>query len=165
MLHRRLIPALAALLLAVVVVDAKRESLTAAVREWIQGPVRYIALPEEIDLFKSLPDETARAAFIEYFWRRRDPRPETLTNEYRELFWRRVNEANERFADSAKPGWKTDRGKVHVLYGAPSRIEDDPYFDPRLGGSSGRGVIRWIYEGREMVRARRRHRHRRPLRP
>jgi GWxTD domain-containing protein len=117
------------------------------VQEWIRGPVLYIAYPAEIELFRMLEADDERASFIEGFWHRRDPTPDTLTNEYRELFWQRVKEANLRFIEGAKPGWKTDRGKIHVLHGAPSTIEDDPYFSNPENPVGGRGVIRWIYEG------------------
>ncbi len=120
----------------------------ASLRDWIEGPVRYIATPAEIDAFKALEDDESRAAFIEAFWARRDPEPRTLVNEYRQLFWQRVREANERFLDSPRPGWMTDRGKIHILYGAPQRIEEDPYAEfPQLAPGT-RGVLRWHYEGR-----------------
>ena len=117
-------------------------------KAWIQGPVRYIALPAEIDLFKQLESDAERNAFIEGFWHRRDPTPETLTNEARQLFWERVRTANLRFVEGTKPGWMTDRGKIHILYGAPQRIEDDRYYSNPDNPVAGRGVIRWIYEGR-----------------
>src|SRR3990172_6336884 len=66
-------------------------------KTWIEGPVRYIAAGDEIDVFRSLDADAARTSFIEQFWRRRDPLPETSANEYRHLFWERVKEANDRF--------------------------------------------------------------------
>jgi hypothetical protein len=62
------------------------------------------------------------------------------------MFWRRVQEANNSFVDSTKPGWMTDRGKIWVLYGPPTDIES--YDDLQSGRTTGHGVIRWIYEGR-----------------
>lgn len=116
-------------------------------KEWIRGPVRYIAESAEIDAFKRLTADADRAAFVERFWTRRDPTPETLVNERRQLFWERVREANALFIDGTAPGWKTDRGKVYILYGPPSRIEEDPY--ARVGDSTGTGLLRWHYEGSE----------------
>ncbi|HXV76264.1 MAG TPA: GWxTD domain-containing protein [Candidatus Polarisedimenticolaceae bacterium] len=115
-------------------------------KQWIDGPVRYISRKQEAKLFHELETDEARAAFIARFWRRRDPDPETLTNEYRELFWRRVKEANQSFLDSSKQGWMTDRGKIWILYGPPTDVED--YTDLQANDAAGHGVIRWIYEGR-----------------
>ncbi len=117
---------------------------------WIDGPIRYLARAEEVKTFRKLDGDPERALFIERFWARRDPSPETLTNEARQLFWERVREANELFLDSGKPGWKTDRGKIHVLYGPPTHIEEDLHL--KTGVTSGQGVIRWIYEGRPAQR-------------
>jgi len=115
-------------------------------KKWIEGPVRYITIKEEVKQFRSLESDEGRALFIEKFWRRRDPSPGSLANEYRELFWHRVQEANSSFLDSTRPGWMTDRGKIHVLYGSPTEIENAP--DLASGSTTGHGVIRWIYEGR-----------------
>ena len=115
-------------------------------RKWADGPIRYIARKDEIKHFKSLESDEAMAIFIEKFWRRRDPTPGTLTNEYREIFWRRVQDANNSFVDSTKPGWMTDRGKIWILYGPPTDIES--HDDLQSGRNTGHGVIRWIYEGR-----------------
>jgi len=114
-------------------------------KQWIQGPVRYIATPPEIDAFRSLKEDSARGGFIEAFWSKRDPTPNTLINEFRQLFWERVNEANSTFLDSPGPGWKTDRGKIYILHGAPTRIEDDLF--AQTNPNAGRGLIRWFYEG------------------
>ena len=117
-------------------------------KEWVEGPVLYLISREEERAFKRLEADNDRALFIERFWKRRDPDPETLSNGYRKLFWERVVEANSRFIDSPKPGWKTDRGKVHILYGPPTRIEDDLH----LRTPEGTGLIRWVYEGRPSQR-------------
>ena len=93
-------------------------------RKWHEGPIRYIAVKEEVQEYKRLEGDSARALFIERFWRRRDPTPDTLTNEYRQLFWERVQQANASFLDSTKPGWMTDRGKIWILYGRPDTIDN-----------------------------------------
>ncbi|MHC5024967.1 MAG: GWxTD domain-containing protein, partial [Planctomycetota bacterium] len=104
-------------------------------KQWIDGPIRYIAEAAEMKVFKKLKSETDRALFIERFWARRDPSPETLANEYRQIFWERVREANDLFLDSHKPGVMTDRGKIYVLYGPPSKIEDMPNLDTHTNAS------------------------------
>ena len=101
--------------------------------EWDDGPVRYIMNREEIKVFRALKDDESRIRFIEQFWQRRDPSPSTPDNEYRNLFWGRVKYANERLADSAVPGWKTDRGKMYVLCGEPDKIENHVNAETKSG--------------------------------
>jgi GWxTD domain-containing protein len=125
---------------------------TADLAKWLDSPIRYIATTPEVKVFKGLETDAARAAFIESFWSRRDPNPDTLVNEYRQLFWERVKYANETFLDSSAPGWKTDRGKIYILYGAPTRIENDLDADTKGSEGAGRGLIRWTYEGSERGR-------------
>ena len=123
---------------------ARRESRLA---EWIDGPVRYIATPAERKAFRTLTEDAQRIAFVESFWAQRDPTPDTLVNETRQSFWRRVREANTLFLDAPEPGWRTDRGRVHILYGPPNQIEED--LDADTGSDLGsRGLIRWFYSGR-----------------
>jgi GWxTD domain-containing protein len=117
-------------------------------KRWVEGPIRYISERDEAKVFKKLKSDEDRALFIERFWARRDPSPHTLANEYRQLFWERVQEANALFLDSHKPGWMTDRGKIYILYGPPTRIEDQLDLDTHTGPTAGRGLIRWHYEGR-----------------
>jgi len=117
-------------------------------REWIDGPIRYISQGDETKRFKSLNTDAERVLFIERFWRRRDPSQETLTNEYRQIFWDRVAHTNAAFLDSTRPGWLTDRGKIYILYGAPNDIDDYEGLDTRSTATSGKGLIRWIYDGR-----------------
>jgi len=118
-------------------------------KEWIEGPVRYLATVDETRVYKALTTDQERAAFIDTFWRRRDPVPETEENEYRRLFHARVREANQNFTETAAPGWKTDRGRIHILCGPPSRIEDEPNADVTDSSpTAGHGLLRWIYEGR-----------------
>jgi GWxTD domain-containing protein len=113
-----------------------------ALRTWDTGPVRYIILKEEQDLFRRLQTDEDRLAFIQSFWVRRDRNVETPENEYRIEFWRRVSQAEQRFIDSTTPGWKTDRGRVWVLLGPPDERDD---FRNRAKGP---GVLRWIYRNR-----------------
>lgn len=90
---------------------------------------------------RKLQSDSERLEFIHQFWVRRDPTPETPENEARELLWRRVLEAGRLFAETTKPGWKTDRGRTLILLGPPDEREVNPL--PKYG----RGEIRWIYRG------------------
>ncbi len=128
--------------------EAKEKKRT--LKDWYRGPVRYIITKEEEIIFKSLESEQDRAAFINRFWRRRDPSPGTHENEFRYHFWKSVIDANTLYAESAKPGWKTDRGKVYIIMGPPQEIEDDSYYSSvgtPSSGSEPRALIRWIYQG------------------
>ncbi|MFQ5670238.1 MAG: GWxTD domain-containing protein [Acidobacteriota bacterium] len=113
-----------------------------ALRQWDNGPVRYIILKEEQDLFRQLETDEDRIRFIQDFWARRDRSPETSQNEYRLEFWQRVGEANRRFIDQPQPGWKTDRGRIWIVMGPPDDTEN---FAFRRKGS---GVLRWFYRKR-----------------
>ncbi len=129
-------------LLAATPAPARKESL----RQWLDGPVHYLVDTAEIKEFKSQKTDPERVAFIERFWRRRDPTSATLVNEYRQLFWNRVREANEKFLDSAGPGWQTDRGKIYILYGPPDEVKEDPNANAGTGVSDSTGLIRWVYQ-------------------
>jgi len=93
-----------------------------ALRKWLDEDVAYIISDEEKAAFKALETDEEREQFIENFWLRRDPSPETIENEFKEDHYSRIAYANDRFA-SGKPGWKTDRGRIYVLYGKPAEIE------------------------------------------
>jgi len=85
---------------------------------------RYIITPQEKKIFLELPPEE-RSKFVEEFWKRRDPDPETEENEYKETFFQRIEEANRLFSVS-RPGWMTDRGEIYILFGPPTNIEKYP---------------------------------------
>ena len=136
------------LLAALSPADAKKnKQKTPELKRWIDGPIRYIAEKREAEAFQSLKTDEDRILFVESFWARRDPHPETLTNEYRQIFWERVRESNEMFLDSPGDGWHTDRGKIHILYGPPNEIQEDVNYRADSATSTG-GIIRWVYEGR-----------------
>lgn len=127
---------------------AKGDKKLPGLDKWPAGPVLYIAQGDELKIYKKLKSDPDRALFIERFWARRDPSPQTLTNEYRQLFWERVQEANTLFIDDSRPGWTTDRGKIHILYGPPQSIEEHWDLQTQSSSTSGHGLIRWVYEGR-----------------
>ncbi len=85
----------------------------------------YIITPEEVAAFKALSNDEERDQFIENFWLRRDPTPDTPENEYKEEHYRRIAYANEHFG-AGIPGWKTDRGRIYIMWGPPDQIESHP---------------------------------------
>jgi len=102
----------------------KRE-LETPYKRWLNEEVGYIITDEERKVFKTLQTDDERQTFIENFWLRRDPTPDTEENEYREEHYRRIAYANDRFA-SGIPGWKTDRGRIYIEYGPPDEIDSHP---------------------------------------
>jgi GWxTD domain-containing protein len=100
-----------------------RQELETPYRKWINEDVTYIITDQERAAFKLLQTDQEREHFIEQFWVRRDPTPDTIENEYKEEHYRRIAYSNEHFA-SAIPGWKTDRGRIYIIYGPPDEIED-----------------------------------------
>ena len=96
-----------------------------ALRKWLDEDVSYVITGEERTAFKALKTDEEREQVIEQFWLRRDPSPDTFDNEFRDDHYERIAYANERFA-SGIPGWKTDRGRIYIMYGKPDEIESHP---------------------------------------
>jgi len=104
---------------------ALHEELEESYKKWLSEDVVYIITNEERAAFKKLSNNEERDQFIENFWLRRDPTPDTEENEYKEEHYRRIAYTNEHFA-SGKPGWKTDRGRMYIVFGPPDQIESHP---------------------------------------
>jgi GWxTD domain-containing protein len=94
--------------------------------KWLNEDAVYIIADEERTAFESLVSDEEREKFIEQFWSRRDPKPDTVENELKKEHYRRIAYANHRFAGSNKTGWKTDRGRVYIQWGPPDQIEAHP---------------------------------------
>jgi GWxTD domain-containing protein len=94
-------------------------------KDWVNKDVAYIITSDEKKAFNKLTTDEERENFIENFWRRRDPNPDTEENEFREEFYERIAYANEHFT-SGIPGWKTDRGRIYITWGKPDSIESRP---------------------------------------
>jgi len=106
-----------------------KPELKKAYKDWLEKDVTYVITDEERKAFKKLATDDERERFIEEFWRRRDPDPDTDENEFKEEYYERIAYANEHFA-SGIPGWKTDRGRIWIMYGKPDGRETHP-----MGGS------------------------------
>lgn len=94
-------------------------------KKWLDNDVPYIITDDEKKAFKALKTDEERENFIENFWRRRDPNPDTEENEFREEYYERIAYANEHFT-SGTPGWKSDRGRIYIAWGKPDSIESHP---------------------------------------
>ncbi len=99
--------------------------LSKTYKKWLDEDVRWIITDEEQKAFKLLSNDEERDQFIEAFWQRRDPTPDTIENEFKEEHYRRMAYANEHFA-AGIPGWKTDRGRMYIMYGPADEIESHP---------------------------------------
>ncbi|MGB8261436.1 MAG: GWxTD domain-containing protein [Terracidiphilus sp.] len=99
--------------------------LKSGYRTWLEQDVVYIISDEERRAFKTLSNDEEREAFIENFWLRRNPNPDSPDNEFREEHYRRIAYANEHFA-AGKPGWRTDRGRIYISWGPPDSIDSHP---------------------------------------
>ena len=114
-----------------------KPELKKAYKDWLEKDVTYVITDEERKAFKKLATDDERERFIEEFWRRRDPDPDTDENEFKEEYYERIAYANEHFA-SGIPGWKSDRGRIWIMYGKPDERETHP---------SGGSYDRPSYEG------------------
>ncbi len=92
-------------------------------RTWLEQDVAWIITPEEKTAFKTLQNDEQRDEFIEAFWQRRDPTPDTYENEFKEEHYTRIAYANQHFG-AHDLGWKTDRGRIYIVYGPPDRVTD-----------------------------------------
>lgn len=102
-----------------------RRELETPYRKWLNEDVTYIITDEERAAFKRLQTDEEREQFIESFWMRRDPSPDSAENEFKEEHYRRIAYANERFA-SGIPGWKSDRGRIYITFGPADEVESHP---------------------------------------
>ena len=102
-----------------------RKELEGPWKKWLNEDVTYIITDEERQAFKRLQTDEEREQFVENFWKRRDPTPDTEENEYKEELYRRIAYANDHYA-SGIPGWKTDRGMIYIKYGAPDEVDSHP---------------------------------------
>ena len=104
---------------------ALKIELSKTYRKWLDEDVRWIITDEEQKAFMQLSNDEERDQFIEAFWQRRDPTPDTEENEFKEEHYRRIAYANEHFA-AGIPGWKSDRGRIYIVFGPADEVESHP---------------------------------------
>ena len=102
-----------------------RKELETPYKKWLNEDVGYIITDEERQAWKRLNTDDERQQFIEQFWLRRDPTPDTEENEFKEEHYRRIEYANEHYA-SGIPGWKTDRGRIYITFGPADEVDSHP---------------------------------------
>jgi GWxTD domain-containing protein len=104
---------------------ALKVELSRVYKKWLNEDVVWIITDQERAAFKQLSNDEERDNFIEAFWQRRDPTPDTEENEYKEEHYRRIAYANEHFA-AGIPGWKSDRGRIYIMYGPADEVDSHP---------------------------------------
>lgn len=132
---------------------------SAGARLWIEGPVRWLVLPEELKAFRSLESAGEVVEFIEAFWRRRDPTPGEEDNPFRQAFQEREQAADQLYGEAGRRGSLTDRGRALILLGAPSLLRYRQVPVPVLDPGGRRGPERrkrwmtqevWVYAPRDL---------------
>lgn len=118
----------------------KWEDLQKNIDSWLAGPVSLIATPKEKEIFRRLQTPAEKMQFIKIFWARRDPILRTRENEFKEEFYSRAEYANQNFAEGNVPGWNTARGQVYIIFGPPSRV------DQQVVSESTRPALLWVYD-------------------
>ena len=103
-------------------------------KDWLKNVVPDIITPEERKAFLELSTNEEREQFIEIFWDKRNPDPESPINSAKEEHYRRLAYADEHFS-SGIPGRKTDRGRIYIIWGQPDEIESHP-----MGGAYQRSM-------------------------
>jgi GWxTD domain-containing protein len=104
---------------------ALRNEMETPYKKWLSEEVPYIITDQERAAFKKLSTDDERESFIETFWERRNPNPTSPENEFKEEYYRRIAYANEHYA-SGIPGWKTDRGRIYIMYGPADEVDSHP---------------------------------------
>ncbi len=132
--------------------DAKRKmrktlkELDSAYRQWLTEDVTYIISPDERNAFLQLDTNEEREQFIEQFWLRRSNNPDLPDNDFKEEHYRRIAYANEHYA-SGIPGWKTDRGRMYIMWGPADEVESHPtggtYDRPMEEGGGSTSTYPW----------------------
>jgi GWxTD domain-containing protein len=105
--------------------DSAPTPLAGPYRTWLEQDVHWIIADDESSAYLSLQRNAERQQFIVGFWERRDPTAGSGENTFKQEHYRRLAYANEQFA-GPHPGWKSDRGRIYVLYGKPDSIDAHP---------------------------------------
>ncbi len=104
---------------------AIQKEMESPYKKWLEEEVPYIITNEERQAFRKFSTDEERETFIENFWERRNPNPGSPENEFKEEYYRRIAYTNEHYA-SGIPGWKTDRGRIYIMYGPADEVDSHP---------------------------------------
>ena len=98
------------------------KELATPYKKWLSEDIVYIITDSERRAFLQLQTNEEREQFIEEFWQRRNPDPDSVDNPVKEEHYRRIAYTNEHYA-SGVAGWRTDRGRIYIMYGKPDDLE------------------------------------------
>jgi GWxTD domain-containing protein len=84
---------------------------------------RYISTKQELDHYRNLKGVDAKRQAMFDFWSKRDDGKNGSMNEAKQEHFKRIEYSNANFRSGQKEGWKTDRGRVYVMYGPPDEVE------------------------------------------
>jgi GWxTD domain-containing protein len=101
------------------------KELDSQYKQWLNEDVVYIISPDERNAFLQLDTNEEREQFIEQFWLRRSSNPDLPDNDFKDEHYRRIAYANEHYA-SGIPGWKTDRGRLYIMWGPADEVDSHP---------------------------------------
>ncbi|HEY7752166.1 MAG TPA: GWxTD domain-containing protein, partial [Ignavibacteriaceae bacterium] len=87
---------------------------------------KYVATSNEMNQYSKLTNEEGKREFMNTFWNARDDNPDDVRNEFFLSYLKRIDESNLKYSGMGREGWKTDRGRVFLLYGDPNEIEKFP---------------------------------------
>lgn len=119
-----------------------------------KGPMSVYMTKADQKAWKGIKNDDEAKAFIQLFWARRDPTPNTPQNEFVDEVKNRVAYADQMYSTGRGPGWSSDKGKIHLLFGPPSRREGSggpsmPNIQTPTGTSSSASSEQaetWVYE-------------------
>jgi GWxTD domain-containing protein len=133
---------LGGLLLSSSLIGIQKDKLPERFQKWLDEEVVYIISPLEKEVLLLLTNDRDRDLFIAAFWKQRDPTKGTPENEFKTEHFKRINYANRYLGRTTpKPGWRTDRGRIHIILGAPNDIQR---FE---GKSQVYNTEVWFYQG------------------
>lgn len=92
-------------------------------RKWLDEDARYIIADQERSEFAKLTNDQQRDEFVERFWEKRNPEPGSSPNVYKEQHYERIRFAISHFSVLDTSGWKTDRGRIYIVFGPPDHID------------------------------------------
>ncbi len=105
---------------------APQNQLNGTYKKWVAEDVRWIISDQEKVAFAVLSSDEERDQFIQNFWQRRNPTPDSKVNPYRDAYYQRIAYANEHYAHGSVPGWKSDRGMIYIKFGKPDTVDSHP---------------------------------------
>ncbi|HYK01678.1 MAG TPA: GWxTD domain-containing protein [Thermoanaerobaculia bacterium] len=150
----------AALVLCLLTATAASAQVSEKYTQWREGPVQWIMTGDEQKAWRNVKTDAEASAFVDLFWARRDPTPGTFENEFRAEHEGRVLVADRDWTEEKKRGSMTDRGRVYIVLGNPSKMAKHAARttgsdrDASTIGGTGRvmsGREDWLYE-RELTK-------------